>query len=1053
MHSKDHVSFRAVLLADYHLSNRLPHARTLPGEGGITDRFKDQLEVGRKAIEVAKQIGGPIIVVGDFYDKAQLDPITLTESIRMMVDSGVEWWILPGNHDSASLSGGRFNVEALGIMGCDKVRTLSIDDCFVRSGWELRFLPFASIPENREQLAILRDRPIVQGSKRILFAHQAIFGCKVDSGWIDDKGINPEEMCRGWDEVVLGHFHDRQEFGPPANHREGQVGRYVGSPMQFKYNDSGSLRGGLVMTLGLDGSASFEHVDLGARKFWQIERGDSLPEGCDPTRDFVRMMVRSLGAERDVELGAAEHESGLLGANVQAKHVQIYQHEARGASGLAELSLPPAALVERYVTHESVVTGAMDRRELIRVGREIADRAQGGADRDAPCAKILQFRCKDLLLFSEVDRSLENLGLIFVFGRNDDTDGAQSNGSGKSSLAKAIAWIVYGEAIDGEQPDGFIRSGCPKGWGEVDLDVDGKQWTIRRSRTRGTTNLSLISPAGDPVIGKKREIQEQIERLMGMSFRAWRTICCHASAASDPNYFSAPWCGDATRKEILHACLGTGSFDPCVEEVKRRKQGIDELAAAASVKLAACRARLSDVDVAAEQRRCDRWESDKAKRVRDLQAKLSRIESAPPPDFAPLEADVVRCAALVPEAEQAEHVARDALDEASSSLQVAREEAASCEAAADRIASQRASREAREARSAVTQALAKHERAASDLAGLSGDACPTCGSALAEGAAHVHVVELQEREAAARDSLRSAKLHAKQTEERVAKLEALVAAADSAAKVVARCEKTEARRKLALSEAGRATIAAQREASKAREALAVARESASADEAKRTEAKSIAKRLREVQAERCPHESALANATEREKFLRAEEAALRSDLADLAAEGSLVGFWSHGFSSQGLPSMLLDGAMAPLTERANHWLAMLTDGDISGAITTQKELKSGESRDRIALEWTIEGLQGVTPSDAQRTKIRIACDLSLMDLAEARGIRSDLAVFDEVLDGCDDVGTQRMLQLLATVRERRSTVLVISHEAGMSEDFEGGLCVVKSGGSSRVESC
>lgn len=151
--------------------------------------------------------------------------------------------------------------------------------------------------------------------------------------------------------------------------------------------------------------------------------------------------------------------------------------------------------------------------------------------------------------------------------------------------------------------------------------------------------------------------------------------------------------------------------------------------------------------------------------------------------------------------------------------------------------------------------------------------------------------------------------------------------------------------------------------------------------------------------------------------------------------------------------MLLDGAMAPLTERANHWLAMLTDGDISGAITTQKELKSGESRDRIALEWTIEGLQGVTPSDAQRTKIRIACDLSLMDLAEARGIRSDLAVFDEVLDGCDDVGTQRMLQLLATVRERRSTVLVISHEAGMSEDFEGGLCVVKSGGSSRVESC
>lgn len=1053
MHSKDQEAFRAVLLADYHLSNRLPHARALPGEGGITDRFKDQLEVGRRAVEEAKRIGGPIIVVGDFYDKAQLDPITLTESIRMMVDSGVEWWILPGNHDSASLSGGRFNVEALGIMGCDKVRTMSMDCVEIRCGWEMRFLPFASIAENRQQLATLREDRVVTRAKRILFAHQAIFGCKVDSGWIDDKGIAPAEMCEGWDEVVLGHFHDRQEFGPLAYHREGQVGRYVGSPMQFKFNDSGSLRGGLVMTLRADGSSSFEHLELGAPKFWQIARGEPLPEGCDPKRDLIRMTVHSLGAERDVELGAAEHEASLLGDNVRAKHVQIYQHEARGASGLAELSLPPAALVERYVMHDSVVTGSMDRRELIRVGREIADRAQGGSEREAPCAKIIRIRCKDLLLFSEIDRSLEDLGLIFVFGRNEDTDGAQSNGSGKSSLAKAIAWIVYGEAIDGEQPDGFIRSGCPKGWGEVDLDVDGKQWTIRRSRTRGTTNLCLLSPAGDPVIGKKREIQEQIERLMGMSFRAWRTICCHASAASDPNYFSAPWCSDATRKEILHACLGTGSFEPCVDEVKRRKQAIDELASSASVKLAACRARLSDIDVAAERRRCDRWEADKSKRIADLTVKLARIESAPPPDFTPLEAEVRRREAAMPEAERDEQAAREALDEASSSLAEARGEAASCEAAADRIASQRASREAREARVAISKATAQHERAASDLAGLSGDACPTCGSALAEGAAHVHVVELQAREVMTRDALRSAKLHARQTEERAAKLEALVAAADSAAKVVVRGEKREAAKKLALSEASRTTVAAQREASKAREALAVARESASAEEAKRAEARSIAKRLREVQAERCPHASSLANAVEREGFLRSEESSLIADLADLAAEGSLVGFWSHGFSPQGLPSMLLDGAMAPLTERANHWLATLTDGDISGTITTQKELKSGESRDRIALEWTIEGLQGVTPSDAQRTKIRIACDLSLMDLAEARGIRSDLAVFDEVLDGCDDVGTQRMLQLLAAVRERRSTVLVISHEAGMSEDFEGGLCVVKSGGSSRVESC
>ena len=167
-----------------------------------------------------------------------------------------------------------------------------------------------------------------------------------------------------------------------------------------------------------------------------------------------------------------------------------------------------------------------------------------------------------------------------------------------------------------------------------------------------------------------------------------------------------------------------------------------------------------------------------------------------------------------------------------------------------------------------------------------------------------------------------------------------------------------------------------------------------------------------------------------------------------------VQFWVRGYSNAGLPSYVLDSVMPFISTRANHYLETLSDGDITMNFSTQRELKSkkDEHRDEISITVNIEGNEDVTPSSGQRTKMNIATDLALMDLVSTReGGCLDLLMIDEVLDGLDDEGSERVLALLHELRSRRSSIYVISHGDTMAEIFEHGLKVVKDDKVARVE--
>jgi DNA repair exonuclease SbcCD ATPase subunit len=320
------------------------------------------------------------------------------------------------------------------------------------------------------------------------------------------------------------------------------------------------------------------------------------------------------------------------------------------------------------------------------------------------------------------------------------------------------------------------------------------------------------------------------------------------------------------------------------------------------------------------------------------------------------------------------------------------------------------------------------------LAGLEGaDRCPTCNSILKKGEAAKHLHELKAEVFRLNGEAEAAQELGDDIGEQAAQKQAEVDKAERKARPKFDLTREQASIQMELAKAE--TIAVRR-----RDITKVSRDKIAEVKAIRAETNPYTVQITKAEAAIKKHRKTIKTA--------------RASLKTKAAERAHLEFWVRGFSPTGLPSFLLDSVMPYLTERANHYLDALADGDIQMGFSTQRELKSakGEFRDEIDISWIIEGKEGYPPSGGQFKKMEIATDLALMDLAATReGGHLDLLCLDECLDGLDGEGRTRIIQLLQGLRKSRSTIYVISHDPGVAEAFERAAVVVKQDGVARLE--
>lgn len=628
--------------------------------------------------------------------------------------------------------------------------------------------------------------------------------------------------------------------------------------------------------------------------------------------------------------------------------------------------------------------------------------------------KLISIEATDFCLFEHVTLALDGQGLVWIGGVNKDSDAANSNGSGKSTVLKAIAWGLYGESIDGKHGDEAIREGTKCATVVIVFEHDGERWTLTRLRRKGQPRLEL-QRVGDEEKwpGSRAMIQEKLDAMMGMDFRAFRNTVLYGQG--DRKRFTDPSTSDADRKALFNSILRNDILAVCHEWVKgealKLKREMDKVETTVST----LKGRIAEHDIPALQAEHDGWADEQGERVKTLaQQAREALDKAKSATAKRAEAERLQ------EAIDAEPVPDLAA------------------AAEGRKAAQRSLNNMQEARNVIRgeRDVLKAKLAGVDeqLELVDGEsACPVCTSPLDEGHAGEHIAFLRALQAGLKGKLALANTNLAKA---VASLEAAeVALEEAEADGEAEHERAEARGaeqarvSILLAEAGRAEDYAQ-------------------------EAKAKTAEAREAAGATNPHAKSLKAAKAKVKEYKQEMKGARARLDELGVERAHYQFWVRGFSNQGLPSFILDSVMPYITERANHYLDILADGDITMNFATQRELKSskGEMRDEITIGWEIEGVSEYAPSGGQLKKMEIATDLALMDLVATReGAHPDILMLDEILDGLDAEGRNRVTHLLHELRKARETILVISHDESIAEVFEKAVIVVKDGGTSRLE--
>jgi DNA repair exonuclease SbcCD ATPase subunit len=626
--------------------------------------------------------------------------------------------------------------------------------------------------------------------------------------------------------------------------------------------------------------------------------------------------------------------------------------------------------------------------------------------------------------FEKARLELEGQGLVYVTADNRDTDAADNNGSGKTSLFKALTWALYDDVIDGYGGDNVIRRGAKRATVNVGF-VDG--FKLERSRTKGKPRATLFNAKGEAVKLSKDDLRDEIvRRVGGLDFASFKNTVLYGQ--NDSKRFADNATKDADRKEILHRILKTEVLKRCHEWARKEALRLKHERDALVEKIDTLDAKREEHDVDALQRKFDAWqqenEEDVDEAVREAKGARNRAK-----ELEGLKAKIPKLEAGVKK-----------LDTALAACSKAGEEAEEIDRDTPRKAAETATETLHEARRAISTTKVKLEGVEDALAELDGDKCPVCTSPLDEGHALEHRKELAARAKKHKQALK--RFEGDKTKAAKALEDASTESAKALAQYERKREKADDAPRLERERSHLRTEIAKAEAAEDRAADFV------------EQAQRALKRAKALKAEKNPFDGLLEEAKAKTKAFKQESKKHKQALDVVREDLAHFEFWVRGFGNQGLPSFVLDSIMPYLTERTNNYLGVLADGDITVEFSTQRALKSDkkEVRDEIEITWTIEGEEDVAPSGGQLKKIEISVGLALMDLVAAReGGGLDMIALDEVLDGLDREGRARVLQLLQDLRARRGSIFVISHETDVSEIFEKTVTVVKEGGVARLE--
>lgn len=179
---------------------------------------------------------------------------------------------------------------------------------------------------------------------------------------------------------------------------------------------------------------------------------------------------------------------------------------------------------------------------------------------------------------------------------------------------------------------------------------------------------------------------------------------------------------------------------------------------------------------------------------------------------------------------------------------------------------------------------------------------------------------------------------------------------------------------------------------------------------------------------------------------------VRVEAAGAHARARRLGVLERAFGRDGIPRLVVEGALGELEADIADVLGRLASTGISVHLTTEKETKKGV---RETLEVVVEDSHGEQAlemlSGGEALRVSLAVNAGLARLMRRRfGGGADLLFFDEP-SALDAEGVRALVDWLWVLHDEISLIAVITHLDGVASAFEHRLVVGRGDDGSRVE--
>ncbi len=623
--------------------------------------------------------------------------------------------------------------------------------------------------------------------------------------------------------------------------------------------------------------------------------------------------------------------------------------------------------------------------------------------------QIKRLRLENFGSYEEAEIDLVDLGLVLLEGENRDAGG--SNGAGKTTLLNAICWGLYGKVPNIKGADKLVRMGKKTCSVEVDLQVDGRDLKVRRTK-EGTIALEFWIDEVDSRLAGSAETQKAVVSTLGMDYQTFLATVLFPQGGAGLASLT-----DKESKHVLSQILRLDRFEEGKAKVsawlKADLEGLQDLKGV--IRGLDRQLEQAQGSVEALKIKEEEFQANKISQVETLASLIQRhVLAKPPPSEGPC---LRRDELLVEYSNSRQDDALNLHDQATHKH--------------SELLQRQANNAGRLGYLTEPTVIDPEE----EFAKHSG--CPSCGQSLPQEARDALLLSFTAQRdaqwARAQEVVdQRAEIH-KEQHEIAAQLSLCETAIASFTEVVQNSQRLER----AIAEVNLEIEAAER-----------------VQQQWAAQLHQLKRRQEDEQNKESPYESLIEGARSQATKVLQLISDKQAQIAPAELNIRMLKFWQEGFGNRGMKSLLLSTVTPYLNERANVYIKELSGGQASIEISTQKQLKSGEWRDQLSFEVQYPNTSAAydTKSGGEKRRADIAIQFAMADLAATQSqtpVRLEL--LDEPFDNLDAQGAEQVVDLLIKhIVPTRGTVLVLSHSDALKSLFEQRITVVKQGGISRL---